>query len=102
MKKKIYKVIACALAGSLLLAGCGQSGSSSSGSQTSDQSTVKAGDTSSAADQSKKEKTEAPEIAGQTYKSTMDLEYATEFDIYYYEIFFNPKTNKTYYHEKFI
>ncbi len=85
MKKKIYKVIACALAGSLLLAGCGQSGSSSSGSQTSYQSTVNAGDTSSAADQSKKEKKEAPEIAGLTYKSTMDLEYATEFDIYYYE-----------------
>ena len=27
----------------------------------------------------------APEIEGLTYESTMDLTYATEFDVYYYK-----------------
>ena len=86
MKKKIYKVVACTLAGSLLLAGCGQSGSSSaSGSQMADQSTASTGKTTAATGKAEADKKQAPEIAGLTYESTMNLKYASEFDVYYYE-----------------
>ncbi len=37
--------------------------------------------TKDAADKTKK----APEIEGLTYEATMDLTYATEFDVYYYK-----------------
>lgn len=86
MRKKLYKVVACALVGSLLLVGCGQSGSSSaSGSQAADQSTASAGKTTDGTDKTESSKKQAPEIAGLTYESTMDLDYANEFDVYYYK-----------------
>lgn len=86
MRKKLYKVVACALVWSLLLVGCGQSGSSSaSGSQAADQSTASAGKTTDGTDKTESSKKQAPEIAGLTYESTMDLDYANEFDVYYYK-----------------
>ena len=86
MRKNLYKVVACVLAGSLLLAGCGQSGSSSAlGSQSADQSTVSAGQTAAATGKAETDKKQAPEIPGLTYESTMNLDYANEFDVYYYK-----------------
>lgn len=85
MRKKLYKVVVGALAWSLLLAGCGQSTSSSASSQTADQSTADVGKTASATGKAEKNKKKAPEIEGLTYESTMDLDYANEFDVYYYK-----------------
>lgn len=75
MKKKIYKIIACVLTGSLLLAGCGQEKSSDTSGNV---------DSTESVNVQTKEKG-APEISGLTYESTMKLDYATEFDVYYYK-----------------
>ena len=86
MRKQIYKAVACALTGILLLAGCGQSGSSgTSGSSTADQSEADTGESSSVRGNAGKHKKQAPKIDGLTFESSMDLEYAEAFDVYYYE-----------------
>jgi len=75
MRKKIYKIIACVLTGSLLLVGCGQAKSSGTSGDM---------DSAESVNVQTKEKG-APKIQGLTYESTMKLDYATEFDVYYYK-----------------
>ena len=79
MKKKIYKITALLLATALMVIGCG---SAKSGKENSD-STNSSAQTSS--DNSDSKKAEAPQIDGLTYESTMDLTYAQEFDVFYYQ-----------------
>ncbi|XCP86555.1 ABC transporter substrate-binding protein [Roseburia hominis] len=79
MRKKRYRVIALLLAAVLLLGGCGQKqkesqpGNADTKQESNDKGNDKGG-----------QSFEAPEIAGLTCESVMDREYATEFDVYYY------------------
>ncbi len=76
MKKKLlYQVIAVMLMAAFLVTGCGQSGSGSKDSKNSQSSDAEASD---------KENVNAPEIPGLTFEKAMDLTYAEEFDVYYY------------------
>ena len=77
--EKIYKITALLLATALMVMGCG---SAKSGKENSD-STNSSAQTSS--DNSDSKKAEAPQIDGLTYESTMDLTYAQEFDVFYYQ-----------------
>lgn len=79
MKKFVRNIslitLSALLTASSVLTGCGQT---ASGSKTENNQT----------DQEKTEDNRAnaaPEIAGLTYKKTLDLEYATGFDVFYYE-----------------
>ena len=70
------------LSAALLLGGCGSTAASGGNSgNNSAGADVTKDKTKDAADKTKK----APEIEGLTYESTMDLTYATEFDVYYYK-----------------
>lgn len=79
MKKFVRNIsliaLSALLTASSVLTGCGQtaSGSKTENSQTGQEKTE---DNRANA---------APEIAGLTYKKTLDLEYATGFDVFYYE-----------------
>ncbi len=76
MKKKLlYQVIAVMLMTAFMVTGCGQSGSGSKDSKGSQNSDAEASD---------KENVNAPEIPGLTFEKAMDLTYAEEFDVYYY------------------
>ena len=79
MKKFVRNIslitLSALLTASSVLTGCGQtaSGSKTENSQTGQEKTE---DNRANA---------APEIAGLTYEKTLDLEYATGFDVFYYE-----------------
>ena len=79
MKKFVRNISLIALSALLtaspVLTGCGQtaSGSKTENSQTGQEETED------------KKADAAPEIAGLTYEKTLDLEYATGFDVFYYE-----------------
>ena len=81
MKKFVRNVsliaLSALLTASSVLTGCGQT---ASGSKT-ENSQEKTAD-----NQTTDKKTKAaPEIAGLTYERTLELEYATGFDVFYYE-----------------
>ena len=82
MKKKLCKITALLLAAALSLGGCGQPGAGKKSTDSTQQAEEQTWDTKD--DQSKSDK-KGPEIEGLTYESTMDLTYATEFDVYYYK-----------------
>ena len=106
MKKRILrsmKTCAAGLAAAvLLLAGCGQSaetaGTSDTGKAETETSSVSSASAASSASSKEDAKTvsepedtassaeseEAPELAGLTFESQMELKYAECFDVYYY------------------
>ena len=82
MKIRRCRITALMLSAALLLGGCGSTAASGGNSGNNSAGTdVTKDKTKDAADKTKK----APEIEGLTYESTMDLTYATEFDVYYYK-----------------
>lgn len=81
MKKKLCKITALLLAAVLSLGGCGQPGA---GKKRTDSTQQTEETKNKKEDQSKGDK-KGPEIDGLTYESTMDLTYATEFDVYDYK-----------------
>lgn len=82
MKIRRCRITALMLSAALLLGGCGFTAASGGNSGNNSAGTEATKDTTKdAADKTKK----APEIEGLTYESTMDLTYATEFDVYYYK-----------------
>ena len=82
MKIRRCRITALMLSAALLLGGCGSTAASGGNSgNNSAGADVTKDKTKDAADKTKK----APEIEGLTYESTMDLTYATEFDVYYYK-----------------
>ena len=82
MKIRRCRITAFMLSAALLLGGCGSTAASGGNSgNNSAGADVTKDKTKDAADKTKK----APEIEGLTYESTMDLTYATEFDVYYYK-----------------
>ncbi len=73
------RVLGTALAG-IMLAMCAMTGcGSDAGEEATSSQTEAVSTTETSSD------TQAPEIEGLTYESTVDLEYATEFDVYKYE-----------------
>ena len=79
MKIRRCRITAFMLSAALLLGGCGSNAASGGNSGNNSAGTdVTKDKTKDAADKTKK----APEIEGLTYESTMDLTYATEFDVY--------------------
>ena len=74
MKIRRCRITAFMLSAALLLGGCGST-AASGGNSGNNSAGIEA--TKNAADKTKK----APEIEGLTYESTMDLTYATEFDV---------------------
>lgn len=80
MNKRRVRITALLLSAALLLGGCGSTAASggNSGNNTEKNQTETTENTN------QKEK-KGPEIEGLTYQSAMDLTYATEFDVYYYE-----------------
>lgn len=72
-KKTIYRVIAVLMASLTLVSGCGQSETAETNA-----------DTEAKTEASEEHLADAPEIEGLTYESTMDLTYATQFDVHYY------------------
>ena len=100
MRKKLSQITALLLAAVLLLGGCGQkAGNETEGTPSQETQTASAAETTAetqketttAAETTAAEKTGAsesggaPEIAGLTYESSMELLYAKEFNVYYYE-----------------
>ncbi|MCD2492256.1 ABC transporter substrate-binding protein [Lacrimispora sp. NSJ-141] len=96
MKKKLYQVTALVLAAVLLLGGCGQKAEKETEKQafqdtqeTSAETKTTAGTVSGQAETegttAARESGDAPEIAGLTYESAMELIYAEGFDVYFYE-----------------
>ena len=82
MKIRRCRITALMLSAALLLGGCGSTAASGGNSGNNSAGTdVTKDKTKDTADKTKK----APEIEGLTYESTMDLTYATEFDVYYYK-----------------
>ena len=82
MKIRRCRITALMLSAALLLGGCGSTAASGGNSGNNSAGTdVTKDKTKDATDKTKK----APEIEGLTYESTMDLTYATEFDVYYYK-----------------
>ena len=81
MKTKLCKITALLLAAALSLGGCSQPGAGKKSTDSTQQAEEQTWNTKD--DQSKSDK-KGPEIEGLTYESTMDLTYATEFDVYYY------------------
>ena len=82
MKIRRCRITALMLSAALLLGGCGSTAASGGNSGNNSAGTdVTKDKTKDVADKTKK----APEIEGLTYESTMDLTYATEFDVYYYK-----------------
>ena len=81
MKKKLCRITALLLAAVLSLGGCGQPGA---GKKRTDSTQQTEETKNKKEDQSKSDKN-GPEIDGLTYESTMDLTYATEFDVYDYK-----------------
>ena len=82
MKMRRCRITALMLSAALLLGGCGSTAASGGNSGNNSAGTEATKDTTKdAADKTKK----APEIEGLTYEATMDLTYATEFDVYYYK-----------------
>ena len=82
MKIRRCRITALMLSAALLLGGCGSTAASGGNSgNNSAGADVTKDKTKDAANKTKK----APEIEGLTYESTMDLTYATEFDVYYYK-----------------
>lgn len=82
MKIRRCRITAFMLSAALLLGGCGSTAASGGNSGNNSAGTEATKDTTKdTADKTKK----APEIEGLTYESTMDLTYATEFDVYYYK-----------------
>ena len=82
MKIRRCRITALMLSAALLLGGCGSTAASGGNSgNNSAGADVTKDKTKDAADKTKK----APEIEGLTYEATMDLTYATEFDVYYYK-----------------
>lgn len=82
MKTKLCKITALLLAAALSLGGCSQPGAGKKSTDSTQQAEEQTWNTKD--DQSKSDK-KGPEIEGLTYESTMDLTYATEFDVYYYK-----------------
>ena len=79
MKKRTYRLL-CVLAGTVLLVtgaltGCGGSGKSG----------VSKGDGTQQTEENGAEEKKAPKIDGLKYQKTMQLKYATGFDVYYYK-----------------
>ena len=100
MRKKLSQITALLLAAVLLLGGCGQkAGNETEGTPAQETQAASAAETTAetqkepttAAGTTAAEKTgasesgDAPEIAGLTYESSMELLYAKEFNVYYYE-----------------
>ena len=81
MKKKLCRITALLLAAVLSLGGCGQPGA---GKKRTDSTQQTEETKNKKEDQSKSDK-KGPEIDGLTYESTMNLTYATEFDVYDYK-----------------
>ena len=79
MKKRTYRLL-CILASTVLLVtgaltGCGGSGKSG----------VSKGDGTQQTEENGAEEKKAPKIDGLKYQKTMQLKYATGFDVYYYK-----------------
>lgn len=82
MKIRRCRITALMLSAALLLGGCGSTAASGGNSGNNSAGTdITKDKTKDADDKTKK----APEIEGLTYEATMDLTYATEFDVYYYK-----------------
>ena len=79
MKKRTYRLL-CVLAGTVLLVTGALTGCSSSG-----RSGVSKGDGTQQTEENGAEEKKAPKIDGLKYQKTMQLKYATGFDVYYYK-----------------
>ena len=79
MKKRTYRML-CVLAGTVLLVTGALTGCSSSG-----RSGVSKGDGTQQTEENGAEEKKAPKIDGLKYQKTMQLKYATGFDVYYYK-----------------
>ncbi|MBR3309038.1 MAG: ABC transporter substrate-binding protein [Lachnospiraceae bacterium] len=89
MKKKNAKILvlcmAVLLAMCLVLTACGSSEKQPAGSGAQNEESTAASDNSGEGSKSSSGTLKpAPEIAGLTLESTMEKEYATEFDVFYY------------------
>ena len=79
MKKRTYRLL-CVLASTVLLVTGALTGCSSSG-----RSGVSKGDGTQQTEENGAEEKKAPKIDGLKYQKTMQLKYATGFDVYYYK-----------------
>ena len=79
MKKRTYRLL-CVLASTVLLVTGALTGCSSSG-----KSGVSKGDGTQQTEENGAEEKKAPKIGGLKYQKTMQLKYATGFDVYYYK-----------------
>ena len=79
MKKRTYRLL-CILASTVLLVTGALTGCSSSG-----KSGVSKGDGTQQTEENGAEEKKAPKIDGLKYQKTMQLKYATGFDVYYYK-----------------
>ena len=79
MKKRTYRLL-CVLASTVLLVTGALTGCSSSG-----KSGVSKGDGTQQTEENGAEEKKAPKIDGLKYQKTMQLKYATGFDVYYYK-----------------
>lgn len=77
-------ILSLALAAALTLPAAGFAGCSSA-QQAPSSAAGQQSSQNAAAPQGAGERPSAPDIAGLTYERTMDLKYATQFDVYYYE-----------------
>lgn len=86
MKKKVFsQITAVMLAAALLLGGCGQAaGSEKESSGGADAKTEETDEKTDAEQSTGADVSDAPEIKGFTCESVMELAYATEFDVFYY------------------
>ena len=85
MKQKRYRAL-CVLLSTLLLAsgtltGCGSGQASGVSKETQTEDSAK----KSSSNKSTSNKEQAPEIEGLEYQKTMNLTYATEFNVFYYK-----------------
>ncbi|MCD7820284.1 MAG: ABC transporter substrate-binding protein [Lachnospiraceae bacterium] len=89
MRKKLHKFAALLLGAVMLTSGFGQVGMSVLAQETEEaavaETTAAEEEQVEAAETAASSEEDIPEIAGLTYESQMELEYAECFDVYYYE-----------------